>query len=116
MDMAQNLLKLQHPSLNGLGSTLTVEATAFSGWVAQYLQILHCRGNHWICMSTLGCKRGEIHVFDSNTDETTKRIRKIFGDSVVILQPHVQKQKGVQECGLIAIAFTAYLSEIVLNT
>ena len=56
------------------------------------MQILHCHGNHWISASSLGCKKGETCVFNSlytNTAEATEKIiRKIFGDSdILILLP-----------------------------
>ncbi len=68
INTAQNLLKRQFPSLTGLESTLTVgRMHVYDGWVCNYLQFLHCRGNHWITstVSTLGCAKGEINIFDS---------------------------------------------------
>ena len=115
IDVAQTLLKIQFPLHNGLNSTLTVTATSFNGWMSDYIQIMHCRGNHWITLSTFGCASGEINVIDSlyaEIDTVSKDIvQMIFGSSDLKYNyPRVRKQAGLSDCGLFAIAFATYLA------
>ena len=112
INTAQNLLKRQFPSLTGLESTLTVGRTVYDNWVCNYLQFLHCRGNHWITVSTLGCAKGEINIFDSIFSSLDKDIlSNIFkNNSLCFKNADVHKQKGVKDCGLFAIAFATHLA------
>ena len=63
---------------------------------------------HWITVSTIGCQPGEINVYDTlyaDVDVTTKhKIERVFGSSVIYKLPNIQKQEGIKDCGLFAIA------------
>ena len=111
INVYQMLLKKRFQLLNGL-STLNV--AAIGKWVENYIQVYHCRSNHWITVSTMGCKDGEVSVYDSlytELDSVTKNnIEKMFDPSVKILLPAVQKQNGVKDCGLFALAFATFLA------
>ena len=115
INASQMILKNQFPLINGLTSTLTVSSTSFGSWVSNYIQIFHCRGNHWITITTLGCDPGCVCVFDSlynDIDHETKSIVNfVFARSdIVFIQPQVNKQQGVTDCGLFAIAYATYLA------
>ncbi len=90
-------------------------------WLENYVQVYHCRNNHWITVTTVGCKEGEINVYDSlytTLDSATKtKIEKTFPNSNIdILLPPAQKQDGVKDCGLFALALLhSLLLEIVLR-
>ena len=80
-----------------------------------YLQILHCHGNHWIVFSTIGCKPGDVYVYDSLyttiDNDTEAIIQKTFGlKDIRISLPTVQRQVGVKDCGLFAVAFATFLA------
>ena len=114
IDFAQELLRKQFPSLQGLRSTLTPVAN-ITGWVDNYLQIFHCYGNHWVCASTLGCEYGVVHVYDSLytsvSESTLQSIQKIFLPTRInCIVPSTQKQVGIKDCGLYAIANCTYLA------
>ena len=110
IDMFQKLLKDQFPLLNGLSSPLKVSVTG--KWIGNFLQVYHCRNNHWITASTIGCKIGIVNIYDSlYTDQLTRsKVEETFPDlKITIMVLPVQKQFGVKDCGLFSLAFATYL-------
>ncbi len=109
---AQKLLKKQFPKLNGFASTLLItKDIQISKSFDNKIQIFHSRKDHWITVSSVACDHGEIKVYDSSftsLDRATERlIHKEFqspGVKTVINIVLFQKQKGVKDCGLFAIA------------
>lgn len=105
INYAQQLIKCQFPSLNGLQSTLyQVKKPAFKPLKDQ-LQIIHSRGDHWIVASTVSSK--DVIVFDSvyhSLDSATKDViaNLFLPDTTKIVES--QKQEGGRDCGLFAIA------------
>ena len=76
---------------------ITFKQTVVRKWIDNYVQILHCRGCHWITLSTIGCQEGMVNVYDSMftdvDDETQKAIRKVFNESSISFSlPKVQRQ------------------------
>lgn len=61
INIAQSILKCQFHKLNGLNSMLFQQRQS-SQSVCKGIQIIHCRQNHWICVS---CKDDTIQIFDS---------------------------------------------------
>ena len=107
------LFKSRFPTLKGL--YLPLKTPLMGSWTDNFVQVYHCRGNHWITVSTLGCKDGEINVYDSlytSIDSGTKcKIEDTFPESdLTIVLPPVQRQDGVKDCGLFALAFATFLA------
>ena len=114
LNASQQLLHQQFPPIKGLRSTLS-PVTNLGAWVNNYLQIFHCRTNHWTTASTIGCHEGEVCVYDSlytSVDDITKKsISDVFSLSTVNYTiPPIQKQEGSTDCGLFAIAIATYLA------
>ena len=68
INLAQQLLKVQFPTLKGLQSTLyqEKERNLSENNVNNKLQIIHYRSrHHWIVASTVGCILGQVKVYDS---------------------------------------------------
>ncbi len=63
INFAQALLKQQH-DISGLWSSLLL-STMSSPVTTPALQIMHCRGNHWLVVTTIGCIAGVVKVYDS---------------------------------------------------
>ena len=66
-------------------------------------------------MSSIGCKTGEVNVYDLlylDLDEMTKRkVERAFGStSINVHFANVQKQEGLVDCGPFAIAFATSLA------
>ena len=63
INFCQAILKKQFPKLAGLHSTLLLHRCTVDKPYA--LQILHCRGNHWCVVTSIGCPSGQVMVYDS---------------------------------------------------
>ena len=76
------------------------------------LQVIHCRGNHWIVASSVGCTKGTVNIYDSiyaSLDEPTKTVvSSLFHARTNMHMQPLQKQVGATDCGLFAIAAIAY--------
>ena len=120
INFAQQLLKEQFPKINGLICTLYQEKKIALSKISvqNKLQIIYCRiRHHWITASTVSCRFGEVKVFDSLfhycDEETEYVIAKLFQfgpKKVTVKIAHSQKQKGSNDCGLYAIAFTTAIA------
>ena len=112
MNAAQKLILHQFPTYQGLKNTLLNESIGF--WTNNYIQIMHYRGCHGITVSTIGCQPGEINVYDSlytDVDENTKcKIKKALGSRINFSMATVQRQVGVTDCGVYAVAFATNLA------
>ena len=114
VNASQALLKNQYPLVNGFTSTLKV--ASLKGWAPNYIQILHCATkHHWVTLTTVGCKDEEVRIYDSlftKVDDTTvSAVITLFGDTdVTCIIPPVQKQEGIVDCGLFAVAFATCLA------
>ena len=109
----QCLLKRQFPEVQGLSCTLIQSRLRFD-IQKEFVQICHIRNNHWIVISNMLSKPGEVHVFDSvYTDidvNTEGMIRSMFEQLIEIkLHPGVPKQEGCADCGVICIAICTLL-------
>ena len=67
INAAQCLLKKQFPNLRGLQPTLYQQKNHSAGGVMleNQLQIIHCRENHWIVVSSVGCTEDTVNIYDS---------------------------------------------------
>ena len=58
INIAQSLLKKQFPGLNALQPTVYQQRSQTGESLkdeVNQMQIIHCRGNHWIVSSSIGC-------------------------------------------------------------
>ena len=103
---SQVSLKLQFPLVDGLRYT-TLQYSQSETQIRHGLQIVHCRGNHWILASNIGCDEDSLNIYDSvysSVDATTQAVLHnlfYFSDLHVV---KFQKQCGGADCGLYAIA------------
>ena len=109
----QCLLKRQFPEVQGLSCTLTQSRLRFD-IQKEFVQICHIRNNHWIVISNMLSKPGEVHVLDSvYTDidvNTEGMICGMFEQPTEIKShPGVPKQEGSADCGVICIAICTLL-------
>ncbi len=70
VNIAQSLLKKQFPNFNGLQPTVyqqrnqPVESVNDETLIINnQLQIIHCRGNHWVAVSSVGCENDFVNVY-----------------------------------------------------
>ena len=71
IDHVQALLSTSHPAVDGLQPSCLFEPSGcqFIGTPnGPFVQILNLAGNHWICLSNVGCNAGHINVlYSANT-------------------------------------------------
>jgi len=84
MQFAQNIIKIQHPLIGGLYSTLLQGKPYSCGCrTANTIQIVYCKKRkYWITISTKRCKGDQVAVYDSLFTwldaETRATIMKMF--------------------------------------
>ena len=66
VDACMGLLKSAYPQVQGMQDWIMSDTLKFQSVKGNFVQILNCAKNHWICLSTFGCPPGKINVFDSN--------------------------------------------------
>ena len=111
INYAQRLLKDKHPNVGSLRTTL------YKGIISDSVQIVHCSArHHWITVSTINCKKGEVRVFDSlfadcdkETEAVIHSLYQCHTEKIKIILSRCQKQSSEKDCGLFAIAFAVAL-------
>lgn len=67
INIAQRLLKEQFPNFNGLQLTLCQQKHQMVDVITEnQMQVIHCRGDHWIVASSVGCIEGTVNIYDSS--------------------------------------------------
>lgn len=114
MNAVQRLLKTHHPTLKGLCSTLLAASQKLP---PRGLHAFFVRGNHWIVLSTLGCRPGEVNVYDSlytsqdpGTLSAISGSLEVFRPAIIVNIMDIEKQKGGDDCGLFAVAVLTALA------
>ena len=87
MNLGQNLLRKQHPKMNGLQSVLLGQKFAFVPQFEEFVQILHINGNYWITVSTVGCKPATINVYDSQHGFLSSRTKCLIAGIIKAKPP-----------------------------
>ena len=116
--VAQSLLKTQFPHFNGLEDTLLLfhEKRKHGPICPETVQILHVDGNHWITVSSSGCKNGDdngneldITVYDSiyfrlskHTEILLAKLLQTKQRAFTVKISSVNKQAGTDDCGVFA--------------
>ena len=113
INAAQYMLREQHPPISGFQSPLLGDCLAMTPPKGEFVQILLVCNNHWLVVSTVGCKPSTVKVFDSLGGRLPKTSLKLVADlmqtkekAITFEFVGVQKQDGASDCGLFAIAFT----------
>ena len=117
IDEAQSLLKRQYPHLNGLQSVLLGLTLSYAIQTEEFIQVLHTGHGHWVTVSTIGCREGEINVYDSlppaPTPHMMNQIAALLATpkaTIKMRYMETQMQCGSADCGIFAIAFAATLA------
>ena len=63
INAAQLLLKNQFPYIDGLEDPAIIDSHITPA-ISEFVQIVNT-GNHWVCLSAVGCPPGQVNVFDS---------------------------------------------------
>ena len=107
---AQVLLKQLNPLLDGFQRTTLGPVRNFDIVTSEFVQIPHTGKNHWVCVSSIGCPSGTVHLFDSLynhvilsevEDQTQDMLAGNLRDLVYV---PTQQQVNGSDCGVFAIA------------
>ncbi len=78
----------------------------------KFVQILHIRQNHWITVSNLFCGENPLSVSDSKSAPLDQRTLQTLSwmvrpqsENFYVLQPAVQQQSNLSNCGVFSVAF-----------
>ena len=117
INASQCLIKSQYPHISGLQDVILGPTLAFSICPDEFIQILNTGHGHWVTVSTIGCTKGEILIYDSLPPAMTPKLRNQIAcllctsESVINAKYiDVQMQDGSADCGLFAVAFAATLA------
>ncbi len=118
--LAQNLLKMENPTLYGFQSSLLCQIDGFLEVKGDSIQIHNINNNHWVTSHSRG---DEIFVYDShyNGEDLSP---SLMHQLVIIYKGwsekeedeitlsfsllNVRQQDGASDCGLFAIAFAVH--------
>ena len=110
---AQDLLKQQFPDVSGLQPTIYGQTGQRDIMAGKGVQILNESNSHWLCVSTIGCQKDDVSIYDSRLRKTkvhphvTKQIASLHhtkGPHLKLKIMHSQSQSRGSDCGLFAIA------------
>ena len=118
MNFIEALIQEQFPAIRGLVNTLKAsKPCAHTTLQSEGLQVLFCRGSHWIVASTMGCPPNNVHIYDSvyrDIDATTKAtLAHLLGVPNIVLRINmgqVMQQMGGKDCGIFAAAVLTSLA------
>ena len=95
-----------------LGLTLSYAVQA-----EEFIQVLHIGHGHWVTVSTVGCKDGEIHIFDSFPPAPTSHLMNQIAVLLPTPKPAItvnymdtQMQCGSTDGSIFAITFATALA------
>jgi len=79
INTGQALLKAKFPGVHGFQDVLLSRTLTFKPQAdCDFIQILICAGQHWVCISTIACKPQVVKVYDSmRTDVPTSSMNPL---------------------------------------
>ena len=80
---------------------------------SEFIQILHTWSNHWVCASSIGCKKGNVYLYDSLfrdviCDDTEKQAESLLGEKMQHYNSPCSTTNG-SDCGVFSIAYATSL-------
>ena len=84
---------------------------------SEFVQVLHTGCGHWVAMSTIACKLGEVNVYDSMRPALTESLKRQI--SAILCLP-IQKKEVILEyehlhCYLLLILLFTYVGIVIVN-
>lgn len=120
INAGQALLRKRFPKVCGLQDVILSRTLTFQQQGDnEFVQILNCANQHWVCVSTIGCKPKLVKVYDSmrvgdlpaSTEESIAAMLNCRTRNIYLVYPDVQQQTDGSSCGLFSLAFAHTLCE-----
>ena len=113
IDAAQFLIAEQFPGVSGLQTVCLQAKQGFDIQRQSFVQVLNVSSNHWITVSNVGCKEGEVNVYNSLLGCGITRSVKASIASIVFCPSSplclnymdVTQQRNSYDCGVFSIAY-----------
>lgn len=102
---AQVFLK-KNPNIEGFQRPTLGPCRSFDTVGGEFVQILHTGGNHCVCLSSIGCAKGHVNLYDSLfhdvvCDDIEDQVRNLLGEEFRKLSVvPVQQQLNGSDCGV----------------
>ena len=111
------LLRKACPMLSGLQNVCCGMTVNFNVEPAEFIQVIHNGRGHWLTVSTIGTSHPDVHVYDSMYPSVNMCVKVQIAallrtecPAIRLQFMAVQKQAGVCDCGLFAVAFATALA------
>ena len=120
MFYAQELLRMQFPTIDGWQSTLLAQNNGYFPAKMDAIQIHIVSDSHWVTSARLGgtvtlfdCRKVGSHISSTLTHQLCQVYRTSICESagnsfLAVNVATVQKQRGSDDCGVFAIAFALH--------
>lgn len=116
VNAAQKLMKEMFPTNNGFQDVCLGRIYIFDVETSEFIQILHNGHDHWLTISTIGAKEGEVFIYDSLYCSVSPSVKAQIAcllatrkELIELKFMDVQMQSGKYDCGLFAVAFACAL-------
>ena len=74
------MLQKQYLSIGGFQRTCLAEKFAMSPLDREFVQILNLGNSYWMTISTIGCDKGSVNVFDSMNLRLSSIMKRLVAD------------------------------------
>ncbi|XP_071849794.1 uncharacterized protein [Apostichopus japonicus] len=117
IEAGQSLLKAQFPYVGGLQPPYkALSSSGFDIEPGEFVQIIHLP-NHWVTVSTIGCRKSEVKLYDSmianayslSMTQLITSMMMSMDPQITILVMDVTQQQDSRSCGVYALAFASAL-------
>ena len=109
---AQALLLQHFPSMSGLQPPTLQQVRAFQVHSGEFVQIINIRKKHWCVVSSVGCEKGAVNVYDSLYSSVSEGTVSLIASMVhssasnlVVRMMNVEKQSNGSDCGVLSVAY-----------
>lgn len=109
------MFKKNNPTIKGFQRTALGQCRNLDVVGGEFYQVLHTGSNHWVCLSSIGCSKGPVNLYDSLfhdviCDDIEEQARDLLGNEFGKLSVvPVQQQFNGCDCGLFSIAYATSL-------
>ncbi|PFX11983.1 hypothetical protein AWC38_SpisGene24131 [Stylophora pistillata] len=112
---AQTLLSQIHKNIKGFQRPTLGAVRQFDVMTGDFIQILHIKNNHWVCMTSIDCAQGYVIFLDSMMSPISQELQELAenlvgGNLKGVRKVNVQQQQNGSDCGVFSIAFATCLA------